>query len=84
MIQGSPLALNPHFKAHVELKDHAGTGGRHVYTHSSQLCDDLPNFPLRLMATRYITLRFLLFPCFHIGSETQFSISMMKLGGHGG
>lgn len=43
-----------------------------------------PISPLCLMATRYITLRFLLFPCFHIGSETQFSISMMKLGGHGG
>lgn len=44
VIQGSPLALNPHFKARVELQDSAGTGGRHVYTHSNQLYGDLLDF----------------------------------------
>lgn len=69
MIQGSPLALNPHFKARVELEDYAGTGGRHVYTHSNQLYADLLDFPPCLMGTRYITSCFLIFPRFRIGSE---------------
>lgn len=61
MIQGSPLALNPHFKACVELQDSAGTGGRHVYTHSDQLYGDLLDFSLCLMGIRHITSCFLIF-----------------------
>lgn len=71
MIQGSPLALNPHFKARAELEDCAGTGGRHVYTHSNQLYGDLLHFSLCLMGARYITSCFLIFPCFRIGSENM-------------
>lgn len=78
MIQGSPLALNPHFKACAELEDSAGIGGRHVYTHCNQLYGDLLDFSLCLMGSRYITSRFLIFPCFHIGSEIWFNLSIMK------
>lgn len=69
MIQGSPLALNPHFKASVELENCAGTGGRHVYKHSNQLYGDLLDSCLCLMGTRYITSCFLIFPCFHIDAK---------------
>lgn len=68
VIQGSPLALNPHFKARVELQDSAGTGRRHVYTHSNQLYGDLLDFSLFFMDTGRRTSCFLIFPHFPVGS----------------
>lgn len=87
MIQGSPLALNPHFKARVELKDCVGTERRHVYTHSRQLYDDILDFFFLCVFDgnkihNFMPLYF--FPCFHIGSETLFNVSMMKPRGQGG
>lgn len=77
VIQGSPLALNPHFKARVELQDSAGTGGRHVYTHSNQLYGDLLDFSLFLWVQDTELHAFLFF---HISllTEIWFNIFLIK------